>query len=211
MIKPDCNIERTFWDRGQIVAGVDEAGRGCIAGPVVAAAVILKDDKLESVGIDDSKKLKEKDREKFYDIIVEEALCWGVGIIDNFRVDEINILNATYEAMHSAIDSLRIKPDHILIDGNRFKSEKKNYTTIIKGDSKVLSIAAASIIAKVTRDRILKESSHIEYPDYAFDRHKGYGTRLHYEMIEQFGVCRIHRLTFLKKVLKKEDALRLSF
>jgi ribonuclease HII len=205
--KPDCNIERTFWDRAQIVAGVDEAGRGCIAGPVVAAAVILKDDKLESIGIDDSKKLKEKDRERFYDMIIEGALCWSVGIIDNFRIDEINILNTTYEAMHSAINSLRVKPDHILIDGNRFKSNEKNYTTIIKGDSKVLSIAAASVIAKVTRDRIMKEFAHIEFPDYAFDKHKGYGTRLHYEMIEQHGICRLHRLTFLKNVLNKEETL----
>ncbi len=207
MIKPDCNIERTFWDLGQLIAGVDEAGRGCIAGPVVAAAVILKDDKLESIGIDDSKKLKEKDREKFYDIIVDEALCWGVGIIDNFRVDEINILNATYEAMHSALNSLKVKPHHILIDGNRFKSDEKNYTTIIKGDSKVLSIAAASVIAKVTRDRIMKEIAHIEFPDYAFNRHKGYGTRLHYETIEQHGICRLHRLTFLKNVLNNEETL----
>ena len=204
---PGYDIERQYWSRDQLVAGIDEAGRGCIAGPVVAAAVVLKDDSLLSAGIDDSKKLSESKRDSLFELITSEALCWSVGIIDNEKVDEINILNATFSAMHLAIDSLDTAPVHLLIDGNRFKSTKKNFTTIVGGDAKVLSIAAASIVAKVTRDQLMKYSAHGEFPVYGFNKHKGYGTKLHYEMIAKHGICRIHRQSFLKNILNREETL----
>lgn len=182
------------------IAGIDEAGRGPLAGPVVAAAVILpRGCMLE--GVNDSKKVSEKKREKLYDDIINAAIAWGVGIIDNNVIDEINILNATRKAMHIAIDKLKTKPDYILIDAEK-KVDTNNipYLPIIKGDSLSISIAAASIIAKVTRDRIMREYDKV-FPVYGFEKHKGYGTKAHVEAIRANGLCTIHRKSFTTKLV----------
>ncbi len=182
------------------IAGIDEAGRGPLAGPVVAAAVILpRGCMLE--GVNDSKKVSEKKREKLYDDIINAAIAWGVGIIDNNVIDEINILNATRKAMHIAIDKLKTKPDYILIDAEK-KVDTNNipYLPIIKGDSLSISIAAASIIAKVTRDRIMREYDKV-FPVYGFEKHKGYGTKAHVEAIRANGLCMIHRKSFTTKLV----------
>lgn len=191
--------EKNCYEKGyKYIAGIDEAGRGPLAGPVVAAAVILPKDCLIE-GVNDSKKISEKKREKLYDDIVENALAWGVGIIDNNVIDEINILNATRKAMHTAIEELKIKPDYILIDAEkRVDTNGIPYLPIIKGDALSISIAAASIIAKVTRDRIMREYDNI-FPMYGFEKHKGYGTKAHVEAIKENGLCMIHRKTFCKK------------
>lgn len=191
--------ERNCYEKGyEHIAGIDEAGRGPLAGPVVAAAVILPKDCLIE-GVNDSKKISEKKREKLYDDIVANALAWGVGIVDNNIIDEINILNATRRAMHTAIEELTIKPDYILIDAEkRVDTNGIPYLPIIKGDALSISIAAASIIAKVTRDRIMREYDSI-FPVYGFEKHKGYGTKAHVEAIKENGLCMIHRKTFCKK------------
>ncbi len=188
--------ERTLWGSGaDYICGVDEVGRGPLAGPVVSAAVILpKDFKL--LGVDDSKKLSPKRRDELFDQIKEAALAWAVGRREPERIDEINILEATKEAMLDAIESLSIKPDHVLIDAVHLKRLTIPQTSIIKGDASSVSIAAASIIAKVTRDREMVEMSKI-YPGYAFDSNKGYGTKAHYEGLKAHGPCPIHRKTFL--------------
>lgn len=191
--------EKNCYEKGyKYIAGIDEAGRGPLAGPVVAAAVILPKGCLIE-GVNDSKKISEKKREKLYDDIVANALAWGVGIIDNNIIDEINILNATRKAMHTAIEELKIKPDYILIDAEkRVDTNGIPYLPIIKGDALSISIAAASIIAKVTRDRIMREYDNI-FPMYGFEKHKGYGTKAHVEAIKENGLCMIHRRTFCKK------------
>lgn len=191
--------ERNCYEKGyEHIAGIDEAGRGPLAGPVVAAAVILPKDCLIE-GVNDSKKISEKKREKLYDDIVANALAWGVGIVDNNIIDAINILNATRRAMHTAIEELTIKPDYILIDAEkRVDTNGIPYLPIIKGDALSISIAAASIIAKVTRDRIMREYDSI-FPVYGFEKHKGYGTKAHVEAIKENGLCMIHRKTFCKK------------
>lgn len=185
-----------------IVCGIDEAGRGPLAGPVYAAAVILeKGDIIE--GVNDSKKLSEKKRELLFDEIKTRAVSWSVGTASEKEIDEINILQATFLAMKRAVDALEIKPDLALVDGNREPNlGAAPVETIVKGDGKSMSIAAASIIAKVSRDRYMLEMAE-KYPQYQFEKHKGYGTKLHYEMIEKYGVSDIHRKTFLKKVLEK--------
>jgi len=183
------------------IAGVDEVGRGPLAGPVVAAAVILPRD-FDILGIDDSKKLSEKRREELYDEIKKYAIAYSTGLVDNKCIDDINILEATKAAMTSAVGGLGTKPDHILIDALTLKNVYKPQTGIIKGDSKSISIAAASILAKVTRDRIMV-AYHDEYPFYAFDSNKGYGTAAHYEGIDKYGLCPLHRKTFLKKYFIK--------
>jgi len=185
---------------GEII-GVDEAGRGPLAGPVVASAVIVKNaDKLE--GINDSKKLSEKKREAFFDIIMENCEV-GVGIIDEKRIDEINILNATFEAMVIALNELN-SDRLVLVDGNqKIKGYEGNQKTIVKGDAKSLAIASASVIAKVTRDRMMREYAK-KYPEYSFEKHKGYGTKLHREKLLEIGPCEIHRESFLKKILKRD-------
>lgn len=185
------------------VAGVDEAGRGPLAGPVVAAAVILPDG-IAIPGVDDSKKLTAAKRDELFDLIMHTALATGTGIVDHHEIDRCNILQATYTAMHHAIGALAIVPGHILIDGNRFNGTGIPYTTIIGGDGLSQSIAAASIIAKVTRDRILCDFDRT-YPAYGFARHKGYGTAAHRAAIVQHGPCPIHRLTFLSGVLQEAD------
>ena len=182
-----------------LVAGIDEAGRGPLAGPVFAAAVILPDG-LGDLGINDSKKLSEKKRDALFELIKEKALAWSVASASEKEIDEINILNATFLAMKRAVDSLEIKPQIALVDGNRKPNTGIEEMTLVKGDSKSISIAAASILAKVSRDRYLKELDG-QYPEYQFSKHKGYGTKLHYEMIEKYGVSKVHRRTFLKKIL----------
>ena len=182
----------------KVICGIDEAGRGPLAGPVHAAAVILPLG-LEIDGLNDSKKISEKKREQLFDVICEKAIAYSIGIATEKEIDEINILNATFLAMHRAVEGLNIKPDYALIDGNQnpkipFVMEE----TVVKGDAKVVSIAAASILAKVSRDRFMLEKAE-EYPQYQFEKHKGYGTKLHYEMIREYGPSQIHRMTFLKK------------
>lgn len=185
----------------QYICGVDEAGRGPLCGPVAAAAVIMpKGSYIE--GVNDSKKLSEKKREILYEQIIKEAISYHVCLIDNDEIDEINILNATLKAMENAINGLSIKADFALIDGNRNKGITTPNQMVVKGDSKSYSIACASILAKVTRDRLMEEYDK-QYPEYGFLNHKGYGTKAHYEAIEQHGITPIHRKTFLKKILEK--------
>ncbi len=185
----------------KVICGIDEAGRGPLAGPVYAAAVILK--KGQTIeGVNDSKKLSEKKREALYNKIIDECLAYAIGVADEKEIDEINILQATFLAMKRAVDGLSIKPDCALVDGNQIPPLDCSVTTVIKGDSKSESIAAASILAKVARDRYMLEMAQ-KYPQYCFEKHKGYGTKLHYEMIEKYGICDIHRKSFLKKVLNK--------
>ena len=195
-------IENMLYDKGfKYICGVDEAGRGPLCGPVVAAAVILKKgDKIE--GVNDSKKLSEKKREKLYDDIMRQAVSVGVGISDVDVIEEINILNATKRAMCEAISNLDIKPDYVLIDGNQGINISIPYDTVVKGDSKSESIAAASIIAKVTRDRLLREYDK-KYPEYGFAKHKGYGTKAHIEAIQKYGLLSIHRRSFCSKFVNK--------
>ena len=191
--------EKKGYENGyKYIAGIDEAGRGPLAGPVVAAAVILPEGCLIE-GVNDSKKLSEKKREKLYDDIVQNATAWGVGIVDNNVIDEINILNSTRRAMHMAIEELKVKPDYILIDAEKkVDTNGIPYLPIIKGDALSISIGAASIIAKVTRDRMMREYDKI-FPMYGFEKHKGYGTKAHVEAIKENGLCMIHRKSFCKK------------
>lgn len=184
-----------------VICGIDEAGRGPLAGPVYAAAVILK--KGQTIeGVNDSKKLSEKKREELFEKIVTECLDYSIGTASEKEIDEINILQATFLAMKRAVDGLSLKPDCALVDGNRAPLLDCSVLTIVKGDSKSESIAAASILAKVSRDRYMLKMAE-KYPQYGFEKHKGYGTKLHYEMIDKYGICEIHRKSFLKKVLNK--------
>ena len=188
--------ERNLWAEGkEFVAGVDEVGRGPLAGPVVTAAVILPHD-FNILGVNDSKKLSPKKRDELYDIIMEKALAVSIGRREPERIDEINILEATKEAMTDAILGLKIKPDHVLIDALTLKTVDFPQTGIIHGDATSVSIAAASIIAKVTRDREMIEMDKL-YPGYAFESNKGYGTKAHYEGLAALGPCPIHRQSFL--------------
>ena len=185
----------------KIICGVDEAGRGPLAGPVYAAAVILeKGQTIE--GVNDSKKLSEKKRELLFDKIINECKDYSIGTASEKEIDELNILQATFLAMKRAVDGLSVKPDCALVDGNQIPNLDCDVTTVVKGDAKSESIAAASILAKVSRDRYMLEMAE-KYPQYGFEKHKGYGTKLHYEMIEKYGICDIHRKSFLKKVLCK--------
>lgn len=182
----------------KVICGIDEAGRGPLAGPVHAAAVVLPIG-LEIEGLNDSKKLTEKKREQLFDIICEKAIDYSIGVATEQEIDEINILNATFLAMHRAVEGLKIKPDYALIDGNQYpKIPFVMEETVVKGDAKSMSIAAASILAKVSRDRFMLQKAE-EYPQYQFEKHKGYGTKVHYESIKEYGPSPIHRLTFLKK------------
>lgn len=188
--------ERKLWDAGkEYIAGVDEVGRGPLAGPVVTAAVILPKD-FSILGVDDSKKLSPKRRDELFDQIKEAAICYAIGRREPERIDEINILEATKEAMQEAIDGLRIKPDHVLIDAVNLKTLRIPQSSIIHGDATSVSIAAASIIAKVTRDREMLEMAKL-YPGYSFESNKGYGTAAHYEGLAAKGPCPIHRKSFL--------------
>lgn len=196
----DYSYELEAMNKGfKTVCGVDEAGRGPLAGPVYAAAVILPVG-AQITGLNDSKKLSEKKREELFDIITNTAVSFSIGIADEKEIDEINILNATFLAMKRAINGLEICPDYAIIDGNRAPHSNIAEETVVKGDGKVMSVAAASIIAKVSRDRFMLKMAE-QYPEYQFEKHKGYGTKLHYEMIEKYGVSPIHRRSFLKKIL----------
>ena len=192
-----CAYERPFWDAGRLVAGVDEAGRGPLAGPCVAAAVIMPPDSLIP-GVDDSKKLTENKREELYGKIVKTALCYAVCIVDSRVIDEINILNAAKRAFASALSQLSIRPDHVFCDRIGGIDVPYPYEELVDGDAKVYSIAAASIVAKVTRDRLMR-SYECVYPNYGFARHKGYATRAHAECIRAYGPCAIHRRSFLTR------------
>jgi ribonuclease HII len=188
-------IEISLWTKGiQTIAGVDEAGRGPLAGPVVAAAVVFPSG-THIKGVEDSKKLSEKRREELFPLIKEQAMAVGVGIVGHDIIDRINILQATILAMHKAIDELTIKPEFVITDGNSFRHEDLPYENIIDGDEKSFTIAAASIVAKVTRDRLMREYD-TRYPQYGFAQHKGYGTKRHLEAIRRFGLCDIHRRSF---------------
>lgn len=182
------------------VCGVDEAGRGPLCGPVVAAAVILPEGECIE-GVNDSKKLSEKKREKLYDDIIQKALAVGIGIADVAQIEEMNILNATKFAMKQAIQNLAVTPDYVLIDGNQMIDISIPASTVVSGDAKSESIAAASIIAKVTRDRMLIEWDK-EYPEYGFAKHKGYGTKMHREAIQKYGLTPLHRPSFCRKFVK---------
>jgi ribonuclease HII len=190
-------------DSIKLVAGIDEAGRGPLAGPVVAAAVIFKEDFfLEEVN--DSKKLTAKKRDELYTIITKSCLSYGIGIIDQSKIDEINILQATLNAMKLAAEQLNPQPDIILIDGNKTFDYNVPTKTIIKGDSKSLAIASASIIAKVTRDKIMEDIAK-KHPNYNWHKNKGYGTREHIDAIKKYGATKIHRKSFLGKILSEEQ------
>ena len=184
-----------------IICGIDEAGRGPLIGPVYAAAVILPID-VDIEGINDSKKLTEKKRELLFDIICEKAIAYGIGFATAKEIDEINILQATYLAMSRAYDNLGIVADWVLVDGNRMPPLPTKGETIVKGDAKSASIAAASILAKVSRDRVLNELD-IQYPEYGFIKNKGYGTKVHYAAIKEHGILDEHRLSFLKNLSEK--------
>jgi ribonuclease HII len=197
------DYEREQWNQGiQTICGVDEAGAGPLAGPVYAAAVILPRE-LEISGLNDSKKLTEKKREALFDVITEQAVAYSIARVEATEIDEMDILNARMLAMQRAIDGLSVKPDMALIDGNRDHGSRyaieTPHMTIIKGDGNSASIAAASILAKVARDRYVSGELDALYPQYQFAKHKGYGTKLHYEMLDQYGPCPQHRVTFLKK------------
>ena len=195
--------EREQWNQGfDTICGVDEAGAGPLAGPVYAAAVILPRE-LDISGLNDSKKLTEKKREALFDIITARAVSYSIQRVEAAEIDEIDILNARMKAMQLAIDGLSLRPDMALIDGNRDHGSRFAVTaphvTIVGGDGKSASIAAASILAKVSRDRYVSTELNAQYPQYQFAKHKGYGTKLHYEMLDQYGPCPAHRVTFLKK------------
>lgn len=191
-------IEDGVYERGyQTICGVDEAGRGPLAGPVCAAAVILPPH-LEIPGLTDSKKLTDKKRRELFPLIQEQAIAFGIGFASEKEIDELNILQATFLAMQRAIDQLEGKADFALIDGNREKDFGIPVKTVVKGDSLSANIAAASVLAKVSRDNLMLELAE-KYPQYAFDVHKGYGTKAHYAALREHGPCSIHRMTFLKK------------
>lgn len=192
---PTLKYEDRYWNEGlEFVAGVDEAGRGPLAGPVVAAAVILPKH-LSIDGVNDSKKLSPRQREELYHIIYDRALSVGVGIVSHRVIDRINIYQASILAMRKAVEKLELLPSIVLADGNSFRHESWRYENIVDGDAKSIAIAAASIIAKVTRDALMREY-HEQFPVYGFDRHKGYGTKLHLEAIRAHGICPIHRRSF---------------
>lgn len=192
-------FEHKYVEQGyQFVCGVDEAGRGPLAGPVCSAAVILPTD-IDIPGLNDSKKLTDKKRRELFPIICEKAIAYGIAYADHTEIDEINILQATYLAMERAIKQLSVKPDFALIDGNRAKDFGIPLETVVGGDGRSASIAAASVLAKVTRDDLMLKMADV-YPQYGFEVHKGYGTKAHYAALAEYGPCNIHRMTFLKKL-----------
>ena len=192
-------IENQIHNEGyKYICGIDEAGRGPLAGPVVVASVIMPENSIIE-GVNDSKKVSEVKREKLYDLIIEEAISYGIGIINQNEIDEINILNATKRGLTKSIKELKVKPDIILVDALKdIDTQEIKYKSIIKGDAKVYSIACASIIAKVTRDRLMREWDAL-YPQYGFKAHKGYGTAKHIAAIKEYGLCPLHRRSFTKK------------
>lgn len=195
-------IENEIYEKEHVeyICGIDEAGRGPLAGPVVVASVIMKPDSFIE-GVNDSKKVSEKKREKLYEQIIEEAVSYSVGIIDQNEIDEINILNATKKGLTESIKGLKVKPERIIVDAlDKIDTCGIPYMPIVKGDAKCYSIAAASIIAKVTRDRIMRQWDEV-YPMYSFARHKGYGTAAHIAAIKEYGLCPLHRRSFTKNFI----------
>ena len=186
----------------EVICGVDEAGRGPLAGPVCAAAVILPPH-LRIPGLNDSKKLSDKRRRELFPMICDQALAYGIAFATEQEIDEINILHATFLAMERALTQLKIRPDLVLIDGNRQKDFGLPVKTVVKGDSLSANIAAASVLAKVTRDDFMVRQAE-QFPEYGFEIHKGYGTKAHYAALEQYGACPIHRKTFLKKFYEQK-------
>lgn len=206
---PSFDYENRLWEEGKIITGIDEVGRGCLAGPVVSAAVILNkdaNDKDYLELINDSKAISESKRELVFNNITKD-FEYSVDFINNNVIDEINILQASILSMKNSVSKLKTKPDHLLIDGNRFTKYSIDYTLIIKGDSISYSIAAASIVAKVTRDKYMVEVADKLYPEYGFGKHKGYATKYHRNKIVEFGVCPIHRRTFLNKILSNQQKI----
>ena len=192
-------FEHKYKEQGyQFICGVDEAGRGPLAGPVCAAAVILPMD-IDIPGLNDSKKLTDKKRRELFPLICQQAIAYGIAFADHAEIDEINILQATYLAMDRAIKQLAVTPDFALIDGNRAKDFGLPLETVVGGDGRSASIAAASVLAKVTRDDLMLKMAEV-YPQYGFEVHKGYGTKAHYAALAEHGPCQIHRMTFLKKL-----------
>lgn len=196
------DFDRELRNTYSLICGVDEAGRGPLAGDVYAAAVILNDD-VEIVGLNDSKKLSEKKREELFDVIIEKADAYCIATASVKEIDELNILQATMLAMKRAVEGLSIKPEYAMIDGNKIPLLNCKSDYLIKGDAKSASVAAASVLAKVARDRYMKKIAE-EYPQYVFDKHKGYGTKLHYEKLLEYGPSEVHRMTFLKKLYNEE-------
>ena len=197
--------EQALWDKGLLLCGVDEVGRGPLAGDVYAAAVILPVG-VEIEGVNDSKKLTPKKREKLFELIQEKSAAWSIATATVEEIDRLNILQATFLAMRRAVEGLSIQPDMILVDGNRGPEipGEAPIHTLVGGDAKSASIAAASILAKVARDRYMEKLA-LEYPEYLFEKHKGYGTKLHYEMLRDYGVSPVHRKTFLKSFYKQQS------
>ncbi len=203
---PNTDIESNLLEQYNVIAGVDEVGRGCIAGPVVAAAVIFPHKGFGIEGLNDSKKLSASKREALFEYL-DSTVTYAFGMVQPAEIDDINILQATFKAMHLAIEKLKYKPEFLLIDGNRFNDDTIPYQTIISGDSKSTTIAAASIIAKVIRDKWVVEHIASKYPEYSFENHKGYGTKAHYEAINNYGITPHHRRSFLKKYFSKQIEL----
>ncbi len=196
----NLEVEHLIWQENiQYIAGVDESGRGPLAGPVVAAAVIFKP-YFHIEGVDDSKKLSAKQREEFYDLIVDQAVTYGIGIVDTEDINRLNIRQATFLAMRKALGSLSVNPQYLLIDGDELPDKLYPQEALISGDSRSFTIAAASILAKVSRDRLMV-GYHQDYPNYGFDRHKGYGTAFHREMLKKHGPCPLHRKVFIRKIV----------
>ncbi len=196
----EFDLEKIKEKNIEFLAGVDEAGRGPLAGPVCAAAVILPRD-FYSEEINDSKKLTEKKREKLYDVIVENAISYSIAFADVDYIEKNNILQATFYAMKTALEGLKVTPQYVLVDGNRTEGINLPTECVVAGDAKSQSIAAASILAKVTRDRYCKDILDKKFPEYCFAKHKGYGTKLHTEKLKELGPCSEHRMSFLKKIL----------
>lgn len=198
----DYSYENAAHKKGyKIVCGVDEVGRGPLAGPVFAAAVVLPENYSHPV-LNDSKKLSEKKRDEVFDDIVRDAVCYGVGTASEKEIDEINILNATFLAMKRAVEALSVTPELAIIDGNKCPGTGIKEVALVKGDAQCMSVAAASVIAKVSRDRYMLELDK-KYPEYMFSKHKGYGTKLHYEKLKEFGISDVHRKSFLKNLSEK--------
>ncbi len=200
---PGTEYERRYWEQRQLVAGIDEAGRGALAGPVVAAAVVLQpDDYID--GVRDSKQLRPAQREQLFAQITQQVRAWAIGWADVEEINRWNILQATMVAMRRAIEQLTIQPDVLFVDGNYFVTDLQiPAVTIPQGDQRSLSIAAASILAKVWRDRWMTEIADPQFPEYGFARHKGYGTRQHRDAIQQFGVTPLHRKKFVQRILEQ--------
>lgn len=202
-------IEIPFRAGGKIICGIDEAGRGPLAGPVTAAAVILPEDFDNAFGINDSKKLTSIKRAELFEIIKRSAMAYSIVMADVEEIEEVNILQATISAMKRAVEALKIKPDMLLVDGNYFPKWVIDHHCIKGGDAKSLSIAAASVLAKVERDKYMVEIAHVQYPQYNFAKHKGYGTKEHFDAINKYGLSPIHRQSYLKKYFAEKKQIKL--